>query len=259
MKRIFLVVFLVLISGYAISEPELKGSPQELKGFLHPTGKVVTINGEAEEKAYSDKAIVSLAITTESKLLSQAISSNSALREKITAALIKSGVNANTIKSSKFSSLPEYGWFGSKPSNYKVVNRMAVSITQEKHLEEIAAVADKHVEVELSNTTFEHTKKDEYNEKVKAKALAKIIKQKEFYEQSLELKLSPIGIRDSNFRQRATRGAMVLEEVIMTTAKQEKSSYSSVANYRDQMQKQEPSFDEVKYQANLSVDFKIEQ
>ncbi len=257
MRKVFLVVFLSLTSGHVFSEPELKGSPQELRGFLHPTDKVVTINGEAEEKAYSDKAIVSLVITTESKLLSQSISNNSSLREKITSSLISSGIDPDSIKSSKFSSSPEYGWFSSKPSSYKVVNRMAISITQEKHLKEIAIVADNHKEAKLSDTAFEHTKKDEYNEKVKAKALANVIKQKKFYEKSLGLKLSPIGIRDSNIRQRATRGAMVLEEVIVTAAKREKSSYSSVAKYRNQ--EQEPSFDEVKYEANLSVDFKIEQ
>lgn len=255
MRRIFLIVSLGLMSGYAFSEPELKGSPQDLKGFLYPSENIVTINGEAEEKAYSDKAIVSLVITTESKLLSQSISDNSELRENITRALMKSGINADSIKSSKFSSSPEYGWFGNKPSSYKVVNRMAISITEESYLKEIAVVADEHKEVELSDTAFEHTKKDEYNEKVKAKALAKVIKQKKFYEQSLGLKLSPIGIRDSNIRQRGTRGAMMLEEVVVTGVMQKKGSYSPAKQHRSQS----PSFDEVKYEANLSVDFKIEQ
>jgi len=255
MRRIFLIVSLGLMSGYAFSEPELKGSPQDLKGFLYPSENIVTINEEAEEKAYSDKAIVSLVITTESKLLSQSISDNSKLRENITRALMKSGINADSIKSSKFSSSPEYGWFGNKPSTYKVVNRMAISITEESYLKEIAVVADEHKEVELSDTAFEHTKKDEYNEKVKAKALAKVIKQKKFYEQSLGLKLSPIGIRDSSIRQRGTRGAMMLEEVVVTGVMQKKDSYSSAKQQRSQS----PSFDEVKYEANLSVDFKIEQ
>jgi hypothetical protein len=123
-------------------------------------------------------------------------------------------------------------------------------------LKEIAVVADQSEEVELSDTAFEHTKKDEFNEKVKAKALEKILKQKEFYEKSLGVKLVPVGIRDSSIRQRATRGAMVLEEIVVTAAKREKDSYSSVAKYQNQAQ--EPSFDEVKYEANMSVDFKIE-
>lgn len=248
---------ILLISGAAFSAPELKGSPQELRGFLHPASKVITINGNAEEKAYSDKAIVSLVITTENKLLSESISTNSLLREKITASLTDAGIDPNAIKSSKFSSSPEFGWFGDKPSSYKVVNRMAIAIMREQHLKEIAVVADQYKEVELSDTTFEHTKKDEFNAKVKAKALTNVIKQKTFYEKSLGLKLTPIGIRDSNIRQRATRGAMVLDQVVATEAKREKSAYSSIAKYRNQAK--ESSFDEVKYEANLSVEFKIEQ
>lgn len=257
MKRTLCVILLSLTSAYALSGPELKGSPQELRGFLHPADKVITIHGNAEEKAYSDKAVVSLVISTENKLLSQSMSSNSALRAKITASLIDSGIDPDAIKSSKFSSSPQYGWFGSKPSSYEVVNRMAISITQEEHLKEIAVVADTFEEVELSDTAFEHTQKDGFNEKVKAKALANVVKQKLFYEKSLGLKLTPIGIRDSNVRQRATSGAMVLEEVVVTAARQSKSSYSPKAKRRNQ--EHDPSFDEVLYEANLSVEFKIEQ
>jgi Uncharacterized conserved protein len=256
MKKIILIAALSLLSAPVFSAPEIKGSPQDLKGFLYPNDKIVTINGEAEEKAYSDKAVISLVITTEDKLLSKSISSNGSLRKKITTTLVAAGISPDSIKSSKFSSSPQYGWFGSKPSSFQVVNRMAISITKESHLEEIAAVADQSEEVELSDTAFEHTQKNEFNEKVKAKALENILKQKAFYEKSLGVKLTPVGIRDSNIRQHATRGAMVLEEVIVTAARREKGSYSSGAKYRDQAQ--EPSFDEVKYEANMSVDFKIE-
>jgi len=256
MKRTLCLIFLSLISAYSFSAPELKGSPQELRGFLHPAEKVITINGEAEEKAYSDKAVVSLVISTENKMLSQSMSSNSLLRAKITASLIDSGIAPDAIKSSKFSSSPQYGWFGSKPSSYEVVNRMAISITQEEHLKEIAAIADQFAEVELSDTSFEHTHKDAFNEKVKAKALANVVKQKGFYEKSLGLKLTAIGILDSNVHQRATRGAMVLEEVVVTAARKSKSSFSSMAKRRGQEQR--PSFDEIRYEASLSVEFKIE-
>lgn len=256
MRNIILAGVLSIISLSTFAAPEIKGSPQDLKGFLYPNDKIVTINGEAEETAYSDKAIISLAITTENKLLSEAISKNGLLREKITGSLVTVGISPDAIKSSKFSSSPQYGWFGSKPSSFKVVNRMAISITNESHLKEIAVVADQSEEVELSDTAFEHTKKDEFNEKVKTKALQKILKQKEFYEKSLGVKLIPVGIRDSQIRQRATRGAMVLEEMVVSAARSENNSNSSVAKYQGQAQ--EPSFDEVKYEVNMSVDFKID-
>lgn len=180
MKKIAFTALCMLFTINAYAEPELKGSPDELRGFLHPADRVVTISGHAEEKAYSDKAIVSLVITTEEKLLSKAISINGNLRDKITRSLVSSGIQPDLIKSSKFSSSPQYGWFGSKPSSYKVVNRMAISISDAGHLKEIAAVGDQYEEVELSDTAFEHTMKDEYSEKVKAQALEKIKSQKAF-------------------------------------------------------------------------------
>ncbi len=255
MKKIITLLILVLLSSASFAEPEIKGSPQDLRGFLHPAEKIVTITGQAEEKAYSDQAIVSLVITTESKFLSEAIAENGSFRKKITDSLVFAGIKPDSIKSSKFSSSPQYGWFGSKPSSYKVINRMAVKITNEAHLQELAGVADQFEEVELSDTAFEHSEKDEYNERVKAEALRKVIKQKEFYEQSLGVKLTPVGIRDTAIRQGATRGAMMLEEVVVTGIRKGGGDSSSVARYKSQTQ--EPSFDEVKYEANISVDFKI--
>jgi uncharacterized protein len=256
MKQIILIAAFTLLSTQALSAPELKGTPQELRGFLHPADKVVTITGQAEEKAYSDVAIVSLVVTTEDKLLSNAISQNTSLRAKITQSLLASGVNKNSIKSSKFSSSPQYGWFGKKPTSFKIVNRMAISITDEAHLKEIAVISDQFEEVDLSDTEFEHSAKDEYNQKVKAKALDKVLKQKAFYEKTLGLKLTAISIRDSNIHQMATRGARVLESVVVSRRLDESDSYSSIAKFKEQAPS--TSFDEIKYQADITVDFKIE-
>ena len=253
------MIVLLVLPSIVVSQPELKGSPDELRGFLYPSDKIVTIRGQAEETAYSDKAILSLVITTENDQLSMAISRNGNLRNKISQELVKAGISKDNIKSSKFSSSPQYGWFGKKPSSYKVVNRMAISILKESHLKEVAVVADKYEEADLSNTTFEHTKKDEYTHQVKVKALDKIQKQKQFYEKSLGVKLTPIGIRDSNLFQRATPGAMMLDQVVVSAAQEvrrEQESYSSVSKYKPQPNRS--SFDEVKYEANLSIDYKIE-
>ena len=229
--------------------PEIKGSPEELKGFLYPDDKVVPIRAYAEQKAYSDKAIVSLVITTEAKLLSEAIAANSTIRADIASRLVGAGIDADKVKSSKFSSSPEYRWFSKKPARYKVVNRMAITIFDEQKLQAIAAIADESDEVKLVDTAFEHSKKDEFNQKVKAMTLQKIIKQKEVYEQMLGVQLVTIGISEGNIRRQATRGASVLEEVIVTARVHE-----DVESERYQAQ---ASFDEVKYSAELTVDYKI--
>ena len=75
MKKILLLVSLLTASFALHAQPELKGSPEELRHFLHPSERIVSLHGQAEEKAYSDRAIISLVITTEDKLLSNSIAS----------------------------------------------------------------------------------------------------------------------------------------------------------------------------------------
>lgn len=254
MKRLPIILCLAILPLFAAAEPELKGNPSELKQFLHPDAKTVTILGEAEQKAYSDTAIISLVVTTEKDLLSDSISANTSLRQAIAKELAAAGVKADHINSSKFSTSPQYGWFGKKPSSYKVVNRMAVKITSESHLQAIAAIADANTEVELSDIAFEHSEKDAYKIKVKQAALDKVMEQKAFYESSLGVKLAPIGFRDASVGQNPTRAAGMLEEVIVTGLRASQSKQSG-NGYREN---RSPSFDEVEYSARVSVDFRIE-
>ena len=255
MRYVFILCGLILASATTMAEPEIKGSPNELKQFLHPRGNVVTLFGHAEKKAYSDQAIISLVVTTEEKQLSKAIANNQTLRQQLTKKLKASGINASAIKSSKFSSSPQYGWFGKKPASFKVVNRVAVTISEERHMTAVASIADQHREIELSDTSFEHSKKDEMNLTVKKMALDKIKSQKAFYEKSLGVSLSTVGIRDSNIRQQATRGARMLKQAMV--AQPEAMMYDSAPMAASRPAPSTPSFDEVKYEANLSVDFKI--
>ena len=250
-------LLLVCLSAAGHAQPELKGNPEELRRFLHPSGNIVTIRGEAERKAYSDEAIVTLTVTTENKLLSDAISKNSTLRSTLSDELVQNGVAKEAIRSSKFSSSPQYGWFGEKPSSYEVINRTSITISNEAHLETIAAIADKFSEVELTDTTFEHTKKDEYQTELKAEALDKILKQKQFYESVLSVELTPIGIRDSHVFQNATPGAMALEQTVSSALKRLDDS-QSLSPKKQRGGAKGASFDEVQYQVELAVDFKIE-
>ena len=83
MTKLISGLLFCLLPLAAVAQPELKGSPNELRQFLHPSEKIVTLSAEAEEKAYSDRAIISLVITSEDKQLSTSISNNIALRETI--------------------------------------------------------------------------------------------------------------------------------------------------------------------------------
>lgn len=146
-----------------------EGTPNDLRGFLYPEQDIVSIYGDAQETAYADVAILSLVVTTENKLLSKSLSKNAEIRKAITDSLIRSGVTADKIKSSEFSSSPEYGWFSREPTSHKVVNRMAIEITQESQLMDAAVFADRYDEVALADTAFKHSKKEAYNVTVQEK------------------------------------------------------------------------------------------
>jgi len=257
MTRLISCLLFCCIPLSAFAQPELKGSPNELRHFLHPNDKIVTLSAEAEEKAYSDRAIISLLITSEDKLLSVSISNNIALRESISQQLVSAGINPEYIKSSTFSTSPQYGWFGKKPDSYKVVNRMAVTITEESQLNTIAGVADSEEEIELSDITFEHSKKDAYKSKVKQLALEKVMKQKALYESSLGVKLTPVSFRDNRLWVKGTQGAQMLEEVVVTASKRSRSYKDSAADFAQSVAPRsvESSFDEIIYTAEIFVDF----
>ncbi len=202
-----------------------------------------------------------MVITTEDTLLSAALSKNSALRDDITQQFLSAGIKQEKIKSSKFSTSPQYGWFGKKPNSYKVINRMSISISDENHLKEVALVADNRPEAELSDTAFEHTKKDEFKDQIKQAALTNVMKQKKSYEQVLGIKLVPIGFRQDHVHQRdqrATRGAMLLEEIVVTASKRSRSNENSPKSVSSYDSGITLSFDEVNYQAGIYVDFKID-
>lgn len=248
-------LYLLGISSLTFAQTELKGNPEELRNFLHPKEQVVTISERAEKTAYSDKAVIHLVVTTEAKSLSESLTLNNSIREKVGRDLIAEGIQSNDIKNAQFTSTPQYGFFGKKPSTYKVVNRISVTLFEEVGLRSVAQVADKYNEVDLSKTTFEHTKKEIFEQQVKEDVLQKVIKQKTFYEKSLGLQLQPVGFRDAKVRERATQGALAVEgveEVIVTGMR---AGFSSAKDY--EVQEPEPSFDEVIYEAELSVDYKI--
>lgn len=259
MRIVFALLFATLFTTVAtplLADPELKGSPEELRQFLQPTENTVTLFAEAEETVYSDTAIVDLIVRTESKKLSEAMAANNLLRETLTKSMVASGLKADAINNAKFATSPQYGWFGDKPSSYEVLNRITIKVLDETHLQRIAALADQHKEVEMGGTRFEHSQKDAFENKVKKAAIAKLMRQKQDYESELGLTLQPISFRKANIDILPTPGADILEEVVVTASRSQKSD-SYLSKRGAQEPAAAPSFDEVRYQAGIYVDFRI--
>lgn len=257
-----IILGLVLAGFYSTvsnAAPELKGNPDELQRYFHPTEKTLTISAKAELTAYSDVAKVNLVVKTEDKLLAKSMELNASLRKNMIATLAQKGVEKSAIKNAKFSSSPNYGWFGSKPDSYEVVNRVTITVSNENQMKAVAELADAHAEVTLSNTVFEHAKKKEYEFNVKEKALAEVMKKQHFYEQALSIKLTPVSFRESDVHFSATQSARKMEaEVGVMSMRDNKSSLSQSAAPIAAVASGPASFDEVKYSAYITVEFKVE-
>ncbi|WP_083608085.1 SIMPL domain-containing protein [Teredinibacter haidensis] len=249
------VTVILLTASLCYAAPEIKGYPEDLRGFLYPKETLVTINDSAEKTAYSDEADINLVITTEKERLSQSLKANTTVRENVRMYLIDKGFKAETIKNSKFSTSPQYGWFGKKPNAFKVVNRMTIKITSEQQLQDIATIADELTEVEISSTLFSHSKKDEFQEVVKQQALDKILAKKRQYEKSLGIKLIPVSFRELGVGMQATEGAQLVEEVVVAAVR---SGVDYDMKRKGRVQQTGSSFDEVKYHANMQVEFRVE-
>jgi len=254
MLRRYIVILSLFLSPLVHSAPELKGNPNELKNFLYPDKRTVSIRSSATEKGYSDKAIVSLVITTEEDKLSDAVKKNGLLRAKVSKALTSAGIKPENIKTSKFSTSPQFGWFGDEPDSYQIINRMAVSIFSESELNAITTISDTNKGVTFSTTQFEHTLKDKFKEKVKKKALAKVMLQKAFYEEELGLKLKPIAFRDFDVVESGTIAARQFSDQVVITGSRLKRTKAKSESPQVVVPQ---TFDEIEYSATISVDFEI--
>lgn len=255
MLRLTLLATILGMAGIVQAETELKGSPEELRQFLHPVEHTMVLTGTHEETAYSDKAIISLVITTEADRLSDSMASNTRLRTTIAQSMLDAGVSADEINTSKFSSSPQFGWFGSKPKSFEVVNRMSVGITDESHLQLIARLTDDNEDIIMEGMEFEHTAKEEYQENVRKTALDKALAQQAVFEERLGIKLIPINIQE-NIMVPGKARPYALEEIAVSAVRQRgAANSSSVAIAPPPPQ----TFDEVTYQANVYVTFKVEQ
>ncbi len=253
MRREF-AIFTLILTSQLWADPELKGTPDELKNFLEPPARIVTIEGHASEKAYADTAHISLVVTTEDKQLSQALDLNAKLRRQLVASFVSNGIDASHINSSKFSTSPQYGWFGAKPSSYEVINRMKISVNSEAHMKLLAAAADQHKQVSFGDTEFEYSGKRVLQQKVKAMALDDAEQQKQQLESVLALKLRAVGIINPRVFARPTRAARAVIEEVVVSARQQ----GAAKLYQDQAAPQKtPSFDEMEFEASVSVIYEV--
>ncbi|MCH9695511.1 MAG: SIMPL domain-containing protein [Gammaproteobacteria bacterium] len=230
---------------------ELSGTPEELRGYLRSETRTVTISDNASEVAYSDLAKITLIVTTKAKTLASAMKQNNDLRGSVAAQLSKSGISSDDIQSSKYSASPQFGWFGKSPSSFEVVNSLVVTVSGDAAFRQVAEISDQSDTVIFGGVEFEHSKKEEYENKVRDKAVDEVLSDQAYFESKLGLKLQPVSFTFSDVRTSELNRYSGIEEVVVTASKLDSFGDVSVAA--------PSSFDEVEYRVSVTVTFEVEQ
>lgn len=234
-----------------LAAPELKGSPDELRNFLEPRQQTVSLYGSSTITAYTDIAEITLVVTSKDKNLSKALQLNEQIRSELRREFVAAGIDRNSIKSAKFSSSAQYGWFGKSPSSYEVVNRIQVSIDDAQHMQVLATASDRREEVRFGGVKFRHSEKETTKAKTRKQALDDVLKQRLLYQKQLGLKLAAVNFHYQPVRLHAARPAMMMSEKSAMAARSEPTF--DAPEFEDK----NTGFDEVKYEASVQVTFEV--
>ena len=248
-----LVLSILATVGAQAAEPELKGTPAELRQFLHMGNREVVLVGHAKQAVQADVGHVTVVVHTQAKDLTAAIAANAQRREAMAQSLQSQGIDAKSIRAQKFSSSPQYGWFGKTPASFEVTNKLTVDVSDEHQLMIVTAAGTNPPDLTIGAIVFEYSKQRDLEEQVRRAAFDDALARKAFYEQRLGATLRPVGFQYSDMSARGTTGGE-LEEIVVTGSRRFATSVSPPAeNYAPV-----PSFDEKDYEVSVTVTFAVE-
>ncbi|MEM9335260.1 MAG: SIMPL domain-containing protein [Pseudomonadota bacterium] len=249
LKYTTLLLLIATLFSVPASATELTGTPEELRAFLQSQVRTIVLRDDAEEVGSNDIAKITLVIRTQERELSLSLEANNRKREAVAAALAALGLDADDIKSSKYSASPQFGWFGSKPNNFEVVNKLVASVDNPTLFQEVAKIADGDDDISFGGVEFEHSEEDAFEQKVRDKAVDKILEQARYFEQKLGLRLKAVSFNYGNVLRARSDGFQYLEEVVMTGSRLQSATPEPAVSV--------PTFDEVVYRASASVTFEV--
>lgn len=192
------IVLATLLPALSVSaEPEIKGSPAELSNYLQNIPKTVTLTAEAEAKGQADRAVISLRVITENRQLTEALRANAEIRSQIASDLNRRGIEADRIKSARFSSTQKHSIFKEKARSHRVEHTVQVTVKDEKEFQATANLADSISEVHYVGVEPELSDKEALRRKAISLAIANAAEKKTLFEKALDVKLTPRGFSES--------------------------------------------------------------
>jgi len=246
-----------MLGGGAIvrsAEVEMRGAPADLQKYLQPARRTVTLTGHARQTVPSDVGHVSVIVRTQAKELAAAMRANAERRSALAQQLTREGIPDKAIRAEKFSSSPQFGWFGRSPASYEVVNRLIVDVTDDAQLIRVSEIAAHSTDTSIGAIAFEYTQRAALQETVRHLAFDDAIARKAFYEERLGATLRPVAFAFSDRTARAERPAAEIEEIVVTGSKRS----DSFASAPPPPPPPPPSFDEQQYEVSVEVTFDVE-
>lgn len=213
MFRVVLLSMTILLSVAAAAEPELKGTPSQLRQHLHSLPGQVVLKAYTERRVSADQAIVSLRITTSHRHLQAAMDANNSQRQQILQELQAVGLDVHAAGTSSFASTPIDSWLGNV-KEYKVASNLRLPIDSDKHLRQIAGLVDTLESVSLGSIEYQLSSQEALKLELLEEAFSKLQQQEEIYEQSLHVQLLP---RTVQHQTQQRKPDTAFDEPIITT------------------------------------------
>ena len=254
MTRYIVLMTLLHLPGLLSAAPELKGEPEELANYLLDGKRVVSIAAHGQSKVQADRAIVSLRVKTKDGAFAQALKSNREVRSKLSHQLQQAGIAPERIAAGKFSSLPNYGFFGNKPSSYEISNEVSVVVRSEDDMAVIAQAVDGMKEVSYLATQFEDSNKKIHEGGALDDALGTIALKKSAYEKALGIKLAPLRISESTY-QHAPAGQGMAKFAARSAMQTLESSESAPG---DDGSGSAGGFGELRYETDVNAEYLVQ-
>ncbi len=255
MTRYIILMTLLGLPGLLSAAPELKGDPEELANYLIDGKRVVSIAAHGQSKVQADRAIITLRVKTKDGAFAQALKSNREARTKLSHQLQQGGIAPERISAGKFSSLPNYGFFGDKPSSYEISNEVSVVVRGEDDMAVIAQAVDGMKEVSYLAAQFEDSNKKIHEGVALDDALAAIALKKSAYEKALGIKLAPLRISESTY-QHAPAGQGMAKFAARSMMQAQDSAESAPGESADGGSA--AGFGELRYETDVNAEYLVQ-
>lgn len=255
-----LIITAMLVAYTATAEPEISGTPTELRRHLDAIPGQVVISATAERTVEADRAVVQVSVVTSERRLKTSLEKNNSIRTDIVSKLSAGGIDEDRIHTSRFSSTPVHSSWTGKVKEYEIESKVRVHAESEKEIHLIAGLVDELDEVSLASLTFEMSKKEEITVDLLKEAFQRVQARKELYESSLGVSLRPrrVGlppVEDASLHDRRMRkGDRAVLSVASVLTNPE---LSMVLHSLGQEQAGMNQFEELVFKAEITVTYDL--